>query len=167
MDLGPAGLLEQAIGFFEPEGPAAIERIERHAATEPACQAVLRDVWSDHVLFEHGRVSGFIDFHAAGIDTVATDIARLVGSWGLAAGVSPAWEDGFHAYERVRPLDDEERRLVGFLHHAGVIVAIDNWFRWIVEERRTFPDEVAVANRLGRLVAALPGSIVGVLAGPR
>lgn len=161
-----AGLFERAIESFAAEGPAAVERIMRTPHVATPCQAVLRDVWSDHVLFERGRVSGIIDFHAAGIDTVATDLARLVGSWRLAAEAAdskPGWEECLAAYERFRQLHDGERRLVGFLHHAGVIVAIDNWFRWLVEERRSFPDLHAVANRLEPLVASLPESIAALL----
>ncbi len=161
-----AGLFGRAIEAFAAEGPAALERITRTPLVEVSCQAVLRDVWSDHLLFEGGRVSGFIDFHAAGIDTVATDLARLVGSWKLAAEAAktaPDWDECLAAYERVRQLDEEERRLVGFLHHAGVIVAIDNWFRWLVEERRSFPDVHAVASRLEQLVASLPESIAALL----
>lgn len=158
-----ATIFEQAIRVFAEGGPAALERITHAPLVDTPCQAVLRDIWSDHVLFEGGRVSGIIDFHAAGIDTVATDLARLVGSWSLSAGVAAAWGECLNAYESVRPLDDEERRLVTFLHHAGVIVAIDHWFRWLVEDERTFADGDAVANRLGRLVLALPESIAALL----
>lgn len=157
-----ARLIDEAIEFFSQGGHAALGRIIRTPAIETPCQAVLRDIWSDHVLFEHGRVSGVIDFHAAGIDTVATDLARLVGSWKLASGGSlsrAAWEHCLAAYESIRPLHDAERRLVRFLHHAGVIVAIDNWFGWLVEEQRTFLDLDAVSDRLENLVAALPESI--------
>jgi len=160
-----AGRFEQAIESFAAEGHAALERIMRTPLIETPCQAVLRDVWSDHVLFEDGRVSGIIDFHAAGIDTVATDLARLVGSWMLAAGnakSTPDWDECLAAYESVRQLHDGERRLVRFLHHAGVIVAIDNWFRWLLEERRSFSDLNAVANRLDQLVKSLPESIAAL-----
>jgi len=160
-----ARLFEQAIGVFSHGGPAVLERITHIPRMDTPCQAVLRDIWSDHVLFERGRVSGIIDFHAAGIDTVATDLARLVGSWRRAAGVAAIWEECLNAYESVRPLADEERRLVTFLHHAGVIVALDNWFRWLVEEERTFANADAVAHRLGQLVAALPESIAALLRG--
>ncbi len=158
-------VFERAIESFAAEGPAALERIMRTPPIETPCQAVLRDVWSDHVLFEGDRVSGIIDFHAAGIDTVATDLARLVGSWMLAAKAAeskPCWEECLAAYESIRQLEDRERRLVRFLHHAGVIVAIDNWFRWLVEERRSFPDLHSVANRLEWLVASLPESIAAM-----
>lgn len=160
-----AAVFERAIESFAAEGTASLERIMRTPPIETPCQAVLRDVWSDHVLFEGDRVSGIIDFHAAGIDTVATDLARLVGSWTLAAEAAeskPCWEECLAAYESIRQLGDRERRLVRFLHHAGVIVAIDNWFRWLVEERRSFPDLHAVANRLERLVESLPESIAAM-----
>jgi Ser/Thr protein kinase RdoA (MazF antagonist) len=130
---------------------------------------VLRDVWSDHMLFADGgdRVSGIIDYHAAGIDSPATDLARLLGSWSLAGecrepSLVDAWRDALNAYERVRPLAPVERRLVPWLHATGVIFGLDNWFRWTLEERRTFPDAGRVRERMKRLVAAL-GSALGCL----
>ena len=159
-------LIVAAVGRMAQGGEAALRRIAAWPATVVGVQPVLRDIWCDHVLFEADRVSGVIDFHAAGIDTVATDLARLVGSWRqLAAAGRPdwlSWERCLDAYASTRPLVPEERRLVPLLHHAGVIVGIDNWFRWIVEERRTFPDVEGVVRRLDQLVACLPEAI-GVL----
>jgi Ser/Thr protein kinase RdoA (MazF antagonist) len=135
------------------------------AATEVpplALQPVLRDVWSDHVLFADAgdRVSGIVDYHAAGIDTPATDLARLLGSWSLAGAgceqpLLDAWRDAVEAYEQVRPLAATERRLISWLHASGLILGLDNWFRWTLEERRTFPDAARMHERIARLVAAL------------
>ena len=52
-------------------------------------QTVLRDVWAPHVLFadrDSDRTVGLVDYHAAGLDTPATDLARLLGSWAVEAG---------------------------------------------------------------------------------
>jgi hypothetical protein len=51
---------------------------------------------------------------------------------------------------------------VPWLHATGVIFGLDNWFRWTLEERRTFPDAGRVRERIDRLVAAL-GSALGCL----
>lgn len=158
---------DEAIHKFDRAG--GMRTLERIAATEPgplALQPVLRDIWSDHVLFaaEGERVSGIVDYHAAGIDSPATDLARLLGSWSLAGerramSLVEAWPDAIAAYERVRPLAPDERRLVPWLHATGVILGLDNWFRWTLEERRTFPDAARMHERIARLVAALGPAI--------
>lgn len=155
-------LIMTAVGRMAHGGDAALRRIAAWPATVVAVQPVLRDIWRDHVLFDGDRVSGVVDFHSAGIDTVATDLARLVGSWRESAAGRPewlSWDRCLDAYASTRPLGSEERRLAPLLHHAGVIVGIDNWFRWIVEERRTFPDADGVVRRLDQLVACLPAAI--------
>lgn len=155
-----------AIDAFESRGgPDAVKRI---AATEPfavTAQPVLRDVWSDHVLFlDDGRLAGFIDFHAAGRDTRATDLARLLGSWDAPPAARDAtwlekWRHALDAYEAVRPLESSERRLVPWLHATGVIGGLDNWFRWLITERREFADISSVQARLARLVGELPEAV--------
>jgi hypothetical protein len=42
------------------------------------------------------------------------------------------------------------------LHAAGVVFGLDNWFRWVLEEGRTFSDPTAALLRADRLLAALP-----------
>lgn len=162
-----AARLDEAIEVFEREGgKRVLERVAAAEAKPLALQPVLRDVWSDHVLFADGgeRVSGIVDYHAAGIDSPATDLARLLGSWSLTnAGCEPslidAWRDSLDVYEQVRPLAPAERRLVPWLHATGVIFGLDNWFRWTLDERRTFPNAGRVHERIDRLVAALGAAI--------
>jgi len=159
--VAPSFLL--AIETFESHG--GIEAVNRIAAVDPvpvAVQAVLRDIWSDHVLFlEDGSHAGFIDFHAADRDTPATDLARLLGSWHATPGTAGAtwlqgWRHAIEAYETVRPLTTRELALVPWLHATGVICGLDNWFRWLVMERRVFADISSVQSRISRLVAQLP-----------
>jgi len=159
-EIGPAraALVERfrrAAGITD-AAPCGLTRL---AAWEPApltLQAVLRDVWSDHVLFTGDAVSGIIDWHAAGIDTPATDIARLVGSWPDEPGMSAAF---LESYERVRPLTAADREAIPFLRAAGVVCALDNWFRWTLDERREFADVQRVDARIDRLIAALPRAL--------
>lgn len=124
-------------------------------------QPVFRDVWADHVFFDRDRVTGFIDLHAAGYDTPATDIARLLGSWtspwtGTGAWVS-GWEPALAAYEAVRPLA-AERRALPLLHASATVLGLDNWFRWVLEEARWFPAPAAL-ERVDRLLHGLPGAL--------
>jgi len=140
------------------------------ATTQPhSCvlQPVLRDVWCDHVLFAdrtHDAVTAVIDLHAAGIDTPATDLARLVGSWAAPAGgkrlsLVDRWPEAIAAYDRVRPLSRDEAELIPFLHATGVVFGLDNWFRWTCEEHREFSDPARMLDRIDSLLAELPAAI--------
>lgn len=156
----PPGLgarLARAAAIFGAAGGAeAMARLAASQFHSLALQPVLRDVWSDHVLFADGAVTGLIDWHAAGIDTPATDIARLLGSW----PDEPLLERSFFdAYRSVRHLEIEELELIPVLQSAGVVFGIDNWFRWMIEERRSFADREKVMHRIDVLLAALPGAL--------
>ncbi len=128
------------------------------------CQVVLRDVWSEHVLFAHNdadSVSGIIDLHAAGIDTPATDIGRLLGSWIPSDGHVEAawWATALVAYGTVRPLSEAERRLVPLMAASSIVFGLDNWFRWTLAENRVFKDKSRVVSRVDRLVKSLPAAL--------
>lgn len=157
-----ARLRRAAAIIAEHDGPRALARV---AAFDPGpllVQPVLRDVWGDHVLFVGDRVAAIIDWHAAGVDTPATDLARLVGSWPAPAEHG---DDFLDAYSRLRPLSAQERGLVGFFAAAGVVCAVDNWLRWTVEERRRFADMTRVVDRVDRLLARLPEAIAELARG--
>jgi hypothetical protein len=137
---------------------------ERH---ECLVQPVLRDVWYEHVLFAGQRddhVTGFIDAHAAGIDAPATDIARLLGSWrprGSTAHLplNQRWPDAWRAYAERRALPTHAARLVQWLHATGIVIGLDNWFRWTLEEGRRFSDTSGVLARIDSLLAELPHAL--------
>jgi Ser/Thr protein kinase RdoA (MazF antagonist) len=159
-------LVLQAIEIFaSSRGATALGRVSAVGEIAVVAQPVLRDVWSDHVLFlDDGRLTGFIDFHAAGRDTPATDLARLLGSWDATANASRGpwlehWRQALDAYEAERPLAPGERGLVPWLHATGVICGLDNWFRWLITERREFADISRVRSRIARLVNALPEAL--------
>jgi Ser/Thr protein kinase RdoA (MazF antagonist) len=170
----PAALADRvgrAIDAFTRHGGGdALAAVARTAAVEMPLQAVLRDVWSDHVLFARERpatVAGIIDYHAAGIDTPATDLARLLGSWRPSpAGGGDAWTAALVAYEAVRPLCAAERALVPWLHATGVVFGLDNWFRWTLEEDRRFADPARVLARIDRLSAQLPAALESLRSSP-
>ena len=174
VDAALVARFDEAIAIFaRADGDRAVASVARLVPRPLPLQPVLRDVWSDHVLFtvdEHGasatgnRVSAIIDYHAAGVDTPATDLARLLGSWlppvaGQAAPLLDAWREPLAAYERLRPLAAVERRLVPWLDATAVILGLDNWFRWTLDEQRKFPDTTRVQGRIDRLLRRLEGAI--------
>jgi Ser/Thr protein kinase RdoA (MazF antagonist) len=158
----------KAIAIFDACGGTRL--LSRWATFRPdpcVLQPVLRDIWCDHVFFDDERsdaVTAIIDLHAAGIDTPATDLARLVGSWSASAANGPRslldrWPEAIAAYERVRPLSREEAGLIPCLHGTGVLFGLDNWFRWTLEEHREFSDSSRVLARIDSLLEALPGGL--------
>lgn len=127
-------------------------------------QPVLRDVWQAHVLFDGSDVSAVIDWHAAGIDTPATDLARLLGSWerprsatvGAASlsadSLSVVWGEAINAYRAIRPLSREELALIDLLHLAGVVGGLHHWFTWVLDENRAFSAPSLVLERVEALL---------------
>jgi homoserine kinase type II len=157
-----------AIELFTAAGGNAF--LARVASIQPhSCvlQPAIRDVWYDHVLFAEqtsDAVTAIIDLHAAAIDTPATDLARLVGSWTAPAGrermsLVDRWPEAIAAYDRVRPLPHAEADLIPFLHATGVVCGLDNWFRWTLDEHREFPDGRSMLGRIDRLLAELPAAL--------
>jgi Ser/Thr protein kinase RdoA (MazF antagonist) len=69
------------------------------------------------------------------------------------------WPEAIAAYDRVRPLSHAETDLIPFLHATGVVLGLDNWFRWTLGERRTFPDARRMFDRIDRLLQELPAAI--------
>lgn len=139
-------------------------RLPAGAARAPIVP-VFRDLWHAHVLFEGERVSGIIDPHAAGFDSPAADLARLLGSWRApaavagAAGLATAWAGPLAAYEAVRVIPPPERTLVELLDVGGVIGGLDHWFGWVLEEGRAFADPPGAVARVDFLLEKLDSTL--------
>ncbi len=116
-------------------------------------QPCIRDVWHDHLLFQGDEVSGLIDFGSMGVDNVACDVARLLGS--LAAGRSDRWRSGLDAYQRLRGLSEVETGLVYALDRSGVFLGALNWAAWTLLEGRVFEEPRAVLQRMNALLERL------------
>ncbi|HUY32124.1 MAG TPA: phosphotransferase [Pirellulales bacterium] len=123
------------------------------ARVEVPRQPCIRDIWHDHVLFVGEQVSGLIDFGAMRPESVAADVARLVGS--LVGDDAPGWQHALSAYERIKPLSLAEALLVTAFDRANVLLSGMNWLEWIYLDRRTFDDRGAVEARLDENVARL------------
>jgi homoserine kinase type II len=147
----------------------ALEVLLETASTwEVPLQPCLRDVWHDHVLFTGNRVTGLIDYGAMGIEGVAADAARLLGSLSESLpGVPSSGENllnlargatisvGLAAYESVRPMSKQERALVEVFDRSGTLLGAMNWVEWLYRERRQFIDSPSVARRLSRVLDCL------------
>ncbi|MBL8827942.1 MAG: phosphotransferase [Planctomycetaceae bacterium] len=114
------------------------------------------DIWRDNVLFDPlGNVMSVIDImpHSEP-DSVATDVARLLGS--LIAGHPAWWSEGLAAYESLRPLTAAERELAIQLDRANVLLSAWNWLEWLFVERRVFQDLGRVEERVRHFLTRLP-----------
>jgi Ser/Thr protein kinase RdoA (MazF antagonist) len=124
------------------------------ASTIPVLlQPCLRDIWHDHVLFEGDRVSGIIDLEAMRTESVAADVARLLGS--LCGNDLSAWSLGKMTYERRRPLAEGELQLLAAFDHSTTLLAGASWIKWVFVERRSFGDPKAVERRMNHILARL------------
>ena len=89
------------------------------------CGPVHADLFRDNVLFEGDCLSGFLDFYFAGCDTFLFDIGVCLNDWcvDLNGGRADAerGEAFLKAYESVRPLVPEERRLLPALLRAAAL----------------------------------------------
>jgi len=153
--------------FNQCGGEMLLTRVAAMGSRSSMLQPVLRDVWCDHVLFADERsdsVTAIVDLHAAGIDTPATDLTRLMGSWAAPAGgerlsILDRWPTAVAAYDRVRRLSHAEADLIPFLHATGIVCGLDNWFRWTLDQHREFPDARRMLARIDWLLQELPAAI--------
>ena len=134
-------------------GPRVESLLQLAARRQFALQPVAGDLHAEHVLFAADVATGFIDFGAMAVDSVALDVARLVGS--MAGEDTHARAAALAAYASARQpsagLSVEEEVLVEVLDRSGVFLAPYRWLRWIYVERREFSRRDAVLARF-RLV---------------
>jgi len=116
-------------------------------------QPCLRDVWHDHILLDGPSVMGIIDPSACRVDTVATDLARLLRS--LVGHRTEDWQFALDVYEQHGRLNAAERSLVPAFDHSGVLLSGWTWLQWLLFDGRRFEDLQAVLVRLTDIECAL------------
>ena len=102
-------------------------------------------------------MSGLVDFGAMGVESVAADLARLIGEW--LDGDRAARREAIAAYSRIRPLDAAEARLIDVFETAAALLIGERWVRWHYVENRRFDDPHAVASGLARGLLRLNGIV--------
>jgi Ser/Thr protein kinase RdoA (MazF antagonist) len=150
-DRGPlTALASRAFAVLEQRLNEAEGRLQAWRTRPMPLQSCVCDIWHRHVLFTGDRVTGIVDFGSVKEDHVAVDLARLLGSYvGDDLDLRAA---GLEAYRRIAPLTDDELILLEDLDRTGALIAAANWLRWLYVEKRSYPDQDAVAGRLTRLV---------------
>ncbi|MFI5460844.1 MAG: phosphotransferase enzyme family protein [Isosphaerales bacterium] len=128
--------------------PLLLDPLMRASALECRLQPCLRDARPEHFLFDGDRLSGLVDFGAMGVDSVAGDLARLIGEW--LEGEKRARGEALAAYEGIRPLQPAETDLIGVFESSADLLIGERWLRWHYLENRRFEDSQAVSNGLAR-----------------
>lgn len=161
-ELSPA--LELIVGEGLRRGPSLLGLLQAWHDHPVAIQPCLRDIWREHLLFTGNQVTGVIDPQACRCDTVAVDLARLLGS--LCGNDRAGWRTGMAAYVGIRPLSTAEELLVGLLDQTGCLLAGLHWLETLTE-RDTLPQEVspAVIGRLWHFADRLAAWSTGELPG--
>ncbi len=144
---------KRILRLFPAAAPEAIERLAVAAEHQVTLQPCIRDIWHDHVLYEGDRVTGLIDFGSMQAESVAADVARLLGS--MALDDQGLWQAGLDAYEAIRPLSPGERDLVTAFDRSTVLMAGLNWLDWVFRQRRRFEDRASVLGRVDAILLRL------------
>jgi homoserine kinase type II len=118
LDAAQAALLNEELAY------------QNHVAATPAYAALPRgavhaDLFRDNVMFEGEQLTGFFDYYFAGDDTWLFDLAVVLNDWAvdLPTGQADAARalSLLDAYQRARPLQDAERRLLPAMLRAGAL----------------------------------------------
>ena len=113
-----------------------LTRLDASATTFVKIFPVLRDVQPGHVLFQDSQVAGFIDLGAMRLDSAAADLARLLQRW---SDSEPAWDvAALEAYHKLRPITENELRVLDAYDYSARLLTGVQWLRWIVLEQREF-----------------------------
>jgi Ser/Thr protein kinase RdoA (MazF antagonist) len=141
------------VELFEQVSPSIAEELRVAGRLHIRLQPCLRDVWHDHVLFIGDEVSGLIDPSACRMETVASDLSRLLGS--LVGDDAGAWRVGLEEYVQHNPLSVEELNLVPVLDRSAVLLSGLTWLAGRFLHGEEWPDQAAVLERLQRILVRL------------
>jgi homoserine kinase type II len=141
------------LDFFEASWPKDLPAGVIHA-----------DLFNDNVFFLHDRLSGLIDFYFACNDFLAYDVAICLNAWCFES------DNSFNAtkarallqsYDKVRPLDSDERRLMPVLARGAALrFLLTRLYDWVHTPanalvKRKDPQEYLAKLRFHRGAASL------------
>ena len=141
------------LGLATPHVEPLQQKLKSITSVEVTVEPCVRDVWHDHFLFADENVTGLIDFGAMQVDTIATDLARLLGS--LDRHHDDVWLKGTSMYQESRKLPDVDFEFIRVFHESNVVLSGLNWVRWLLVENRTFENQTGVRKRLEDIEWAL------------
>jgi Ser/Thr protein kinase RdoA (MazF antagonist) len=141
------------LALFPRVAQRVIAQLSAAAELRVRLQPCIRDIWHDHVLFDGPTVTGLIDFGAMRAESVAADVARLLGS--MVGDDAKGWQDGLAAYSTARRLTPAELMLVTAFDQSAVVLGGVNWLNWIYCQGRQFDDRAKIVARLQNNVRRL------------
>ncbi len=113
-----------------------------------------RDLHGEHVLYEGDRVTGLLDASACRVESVAVDLARLLGD--VLGDDSSARDAAVAAYTAVRRLTVVERELVDVLDRSAVLLMGLTWLDRCYSRGWAIDTDPRVLSRLERIAGRLP-----------
>lgn len=116
-------------------------------------QPVIRDIWHDHILFTGNQVTGIVDFGAMQMDSVALDLARVLGS--IVGDQPQRWNTALEVYSQTRPLQQREIEFAFALDQSASFLGSLNWLKWILIDQRSFEVDADVEKRISHLIGRL------------
>lgn len=147
--------LDAAIHHCQRHTDSIADRLRHASNLRVDIQPCIRDVWHDHLFFQDDELTGLIDCNACRTESVASDLARLLGS--LFADDHQSRSTAIAAYQSHHALTADELILVDVLDRSGTMLSAMYWVREFVLERRTWaPDhEQRAYDRLATFVTRL------------
>jgi homoserine kinase type II len=141
-----------------------LDFLEGNWPKDLAAGVIHADLFNDNVFFLHDKLSGLIDFYFACNDFLAYDVAICLNAWCFEP------DNAFNAtkarallqsYDKVRPLDDEERRVLPLLARGSalrfLLTRLYDWAHTPADAlvKRKDPKEYLTKMRFHRGVASL------------
>ncbi len=145
-----AGPAFEWLGLARRHAPGVLATVESVRKLSVPLQPCIRDARPEHFLFDGDAVSGLIDFGAMDVETVAGDLARLMGEWLPIPECGSLRAAGLAAYQRLRPLNPDEVSLMSAFEAVADILIAERWIRWRFQEGRRFDDPQAHARGITR-----------------
>ncbi|GEP60737.1 homoserine kinase [Reyranella soli] len=153
IDAPLAAELEAEIDFFEANWPSGLPSGVIHA-----------DLFNDNVLFLHDKLSGLIDFYFACNDAFAYDVSICLNAWCFEPDKSFNATKGralLQGYEAVRPLGDDERKVLPLLARGSALrFLLTRLYDWVhtppdAMVKRKDPQEYLAKLRFHRGISSI------------
>jgi len=147
------GVIDRLVDGVLRHADSVLSSLELATTAAVPLQPVLRDVWHDHLLFTGDEITGLIDPFACRSESVAADLARLLGS--LAGDEREAWDFALRAYQKFRPLSLAEKLLIPVLDRSGLLLSGVTWLEWLGPLVRFSLDDGRVVERVAAILKRL------------
>jgi homoserine kinase type II len=139
-----AGLAARWLSEARLHAPALRRELAGAVHRQTPLQPCVRDLRHAHLLFDGDDLTGLIDFGAMDVDSVAGDLARLIGDW--FPNDRAARAEALQAYESDRPLSTTEHSLIATFERANSLLIGAHWLRMCFVEGRVFEQPDAPAE---------------------